>query len=88
MKYNNILKLLVGLFGHALHRLFETCGVIAVDSYDGQFHLLNFSYKVRYWTDLYNVLYGFGGIELMQYDYTDEEWTKYVDKQGGTLSYE
>ena len=46
------------------------------------------SYKVRYWTDLYNVLYGFGGIELMQYDYTDEEWTKYVDKQGGTLSYE
>lgn len=46
------------------------------------------SYKVHYWTDLYNVLYGFGGMELMQFDYTDEDWAKFVEKSGGTLSYE
>ena len=46
------------------------------------------SYKLSYWTDLYNVLYGFGGMELAQFEYTDEEWTKFVESKGGTLSYE
>ena len=46
------------------------------------------SYQLNYYTDNYNIMYGFGGIELMMYNYTDAEWTEYVAKAGGTLSYE
>ena len=46
------------------------------------------SYKASYYTDLYNVMYGFGGLELMQYHYSDEEWAKFVASQGGVLRYE
>lgn len=46
------------------------------------------SYQVANYTDNYNIMYGFGGLELMTYNYTDAQWADYVAKQGGTLSYE
>ncbi len=46
------------------------------------------SYKTSYYTEDYNIMYGFGGIELMRYNYTDSEWADFVASQGGTLSYE
>lgn len=46
------------------------------------------SYQVSYYTEDYNIMYGFGGIELMTYNYTDAEWATYVADQGGELSYE
>ena len=46
------------------------------------------AYKCNYYTDNYNIMYGFGGMRLMTYGYTDSEWTAYEASQGGTLSYE
>ena len=46
------------------------------------------AYQVSYYTDNYNIMYDFGGLRLLKFNYTDEEWTKYVADQGGTLSYE
>ena len=46
------------------------------------------SYKCNYYTADYNIMYGFGGITLMTYNYTDAEWAEFVAEQGGTLSYE
>ena len=46
------------------------------------------SYQCSYYTPDYNIMYGFGGIELMTYNYTDAEWAEFVAEQGGTLSYE
>lgn len=45
------------------------------------------SYKMSYYTENYNIMYGFGGMRLLKYNYSDAEWTKYVADQGGTLSY-
>lgn len=46
------------------------------------------SYQVKYYTEDYNIMYGFGGLELLQYEFDDVEWDAYVASQGGTLSYE
>ena len=46
------------------------------------------SYKASYFVEDYNIMYGYGGLRLLQYNYTDEEWDAYVAEQGGTLSYE
>ena len=46
------------------------------------------SYKCDQYTQDYNIMYGFGGIELMTFNYTDAEWEAFVAEQGGTLSYE
>lgn len=46
------------------------------------------SYQVRDYAEQYNAMYGFGGFELMSYDYTDGEWAEYVSKSNGALSYE
>jgi len=46
------------------------------------------SYKNSYYTEDYNIMYGFGGMRLMNYNYTDAEWDAFVADQGGTLSYE
>ncbi len=46
------------------------------------------SYQVNQYTADYNIMYGFGGIELATFNYTDAEWEAYVAEQGGTLSYE
>ena len=45
------------------------------------------SYKADYYTWDYNIMYGFGGLELMTYNYDDAEWAVYVAEQGGTLNY-
>lgn len=45
------------------------------------------SYQCSYYTPDYNIMYGFGGFELMTYNYTDAEWAEYVSSQGGTLNY-
>ena len=46
------------------------------------------SFQVQDYTENYNIMYGFGGMELMTYNYTDAQWADYVAKAGGTLSYE
>jgi len=49
-------------------------------------HML--SYKVSYYTEDYNIMYGFGGLELMQYNFSDAEWAEYVKEENGQLRYE
>lgn len=46
------------------------------------------AYKVSYYTEDYNIMYDFGGMRLMSYNYTDAEWDAYVTECGGTISYE
>ncbi len=46
------------------------------------------SYQCYYYTEDYNIMYGFGGLELMGYNYNDAEWAAFVAEQGGTLNYE
>ena len=46
------------------------------------------SYQVDYYTEDYNIMYGFGGLRLMTFNYNDAEWAEYVAEEGGTLSYE
>ncbi len=46
------------------------------------------AFKASYITPDYNLAYGWGGIELMTYNYTDAEWTEYVASQNGQLNYE
>ncbi len=44
------------------------------------------SYKLSYYTEEYNIMYDFGGLELMSYNYSDKEWADYI--ANNTLSYE
>ena len=44
--------------------------------------------KVQNGADEYNIMYDFGGIRHMTYNYDDEAWDKYVKEQGGILNYE
>lgn len=46
------------------------------------------SKRLKYPTDEYNVMYGFGGLRFLDYTYSDQAWEKYVAENGGTLSYE
>ena len=46
------------------------------------------SYKVAYYTENYNIMYGFGGMRLMKYNYNDTEWAAYVAENNSNLSYE
>ena len=39
--------------------------------------------KLHYFTHQYNVLYGFGGLRLMQYEYTDQQWEEYLQSCNG-----
>ncbi len=45
------------------------------------------SYKIEDYTDSYNIMYGFGGFRIMDYNYSDSEWAAYVAEQGGELNY-
>ena len=46
------------------------------------------SYQMDYYTQTYSIAYGFGGMRLMSYNYTDAEWAAYVATQpDGTLNY-
>ena len=46
------------------------------------------SYQCEYYTDEYNIMYGFGGLNLLQWNYNDAEWAEFVASQGGELNYE
>ena len=46
------------------------------------------SFKNSYYTDEYNIMYDFGGLRLMKYNYSDAEWADFVASQGGELHYE
>ena len=46
------------------------------------------SYQCNYYTADYNIMYGFGGLELLTYNYTDAEWADYCAEQGNQLNYE
>lgn len=46
-----------------------------------------YSKKINYITTEYNYMYGYGGVRQMKFNYSDEEWNKYVADQGGTLNY-
>ena len=41
--------------------------------------------KWHFISDEYNVMLGYGGLQYRQFDYTDEEWTAFVQQQGGDL---
>lgn len=45
------------------------------------------SYQVKYYTEDYNIMYDFGGLRLMTYNYSDAAWADFVEEQGGTLTY-
>ena len=45
------------------------------------------SYQIGYYTENYNIMYGFGGMRLMHYNYTDAEWAAEVAANGGTVNY-
>ena len=46
-----------------------------------------FSHKLKYATLDYNLMYGYGGLRLMTYNYTDAEWAEYVAANNNRLSY-
>ena len=46
------------------------------------------SHRADYFTEEYNVMYGFGGMRLMKYHYDDKEWRSYLKKNGTPLNYE
>ena len=50
------------------------------------------SYQVKYYTEDYNIMYGFGGMRLMSYEYDDEAWASAVaaeiEQNGGELDYQ
>lgn len=46
------------------------------------------SYQCENYTDKYDLMYDFGGLRLMSYNYNDGEWSRFVRNNGGTLSYE
>lgn len=46
------------------------------------------SYQVAYFTDTYNIMYGFGGFRLLKFNYSDKEWSEFIKSQGGELDYE
>ena len=46
------------------------------------------SQQVYYVVEEYNPIMGRGGIAYMKYNYTEDEWTAYVNEQpDGTLTY-
>lgn len=47
-----------------------------------------YSKQLKHATLDYNIMYGYGGIRLLTYNYDDVAWDKYVASQGGILSYE
>ena len=46
------------------------------------------SFKCAYYTKEYNIMYGWGGLRLMQYNYNDAEWETYVAEQAGEQMYQ
>ena len=57
--------------------------------YSNSFSATLHSFKIDYVTYTYNTFCGYGGIEYLKYNYSDQEWADYVTKnaQGGELNY-
>ena len=45
------------------------------------------TFQMEYYTMNYNIMYGFGGLRLMTFNYDDAEWAEVVKAEGGTLKY-
>jgi len=43
-------------------------------------------YQQKYFTNEYQIMYGFGGARLMKYSFDDAEWADYINEKG-TLNY-
>jgi oligopeptide transport system substrate-binding protein len=52
---------------------------------DGSFYLL--SQKVRYPTEEYDPVLGYGGVKYLRFGFDDAEWAKFVKRSGGQLNY-
>lgn len=49
------------------------------------------SFQCKYYTESYNIMYGFGGLRLMDYTYDDAAWAKFVADEiaaNGELNYQ
>lgn len=46
-----------------------------------------FSKKIEFAEADYNIMYGYGGVRLMKYNYSDAEWDAFIASQGGTIDY-
>lgn len=46
------------------------------------------SNQVEYGFEEYNIMYGYGGIRYITYNYDDKAWEKYIDAQNGVLEYQ
>ena len=50
------------------------------------------SYQCKYYTEEYNIMYGFGGMRLMDYKYNDVQWAEFVAAQlaenNGQINYQ
>lgn len=48
------------------------------------------SYKVNYYTETYNIMYDFGGIRLLKFQYDDAAWAEFVknNSTNGQLNYQ
>ena len=46
-------------------------------------------YKIKNITDVYNIMYGFGGLRFMSFNYSDKEWSEWVssNSRNGVLPY-
>lgn len=55
--------------------------------YTSTFNMMT-SQKVSQYTNVYNPMYGFGGFRFLKFHYSDADWAKYVEEQGGILNYE
>lgn len=44
--------------------------------------------QLSFYTEDYNIMYGWGGLRLAKWNYNDTEWYNYVKSQGGTLNYQ
>ena len=45
------------------------------------------SYKTSYYTENYSVMYGFGGLRLLRYNYDDAAWDAFVAENNNNLKY-
>jgi oligopeptide transport system substrate-binding protein len=45
------------------------------------------SMQIEYFTEEYNIMYGFGGFRLLKFKMDDFQWREFVRKSGGTLDY-
>jgi oligopeptide transport system substrate-binding protein len=44
--------------------------------------------QLNFYTEDYNIMYGWGGLQLATWNYNDTEWYNYVQSNNGTLSYQ